>query len=114
MRPSLPVGTRIAADGTRLPGAYTPPHLDFAHSPPLTYPQISIRLGEQGNVDVFMKVSADGSVRDVTLARSSGSERLDKSAVEQIAAFHFFPGTVDGQPGRYRAAVLNQRFNLRS
>jgi len=48
------------------------------------YPAISIRLQEQGVVKVRFVVSVDGTVRDCTVAVSSGKSRLDEAACAMV------------------------------
>ncbi len=61
----------------------------------------------------MFKVLQDGSVQDVKLARTSGSQRLDAAAVTQIATWHFFPATIDGKPVE-SYVLFRQIFHLRS
>jgi periplasmic protein TonB len=37
-------------------------------------------------------------VLDVRLSRSSGSQALDRSAIETVRTWRFNPATVDGEP----------------
>lgn len=50
------------------------------------YPALSQRLGETGNVMVRYDVGVDGSISNVTVAKSSGSERLDAAAVNCVSS----------------------------
>jgi protein TonB len=47
------------------------------------YPSPDIRAGNEGNADVEVYVLPNGQVGDARIARSSGFERLDQSAVEE-------------------------------
>ena len=47
------------------------------------YPSPDIREGNEGNADVEVYVLPNGRVGDARIARSSGFERLDQSAVEE-------------------------------
>jgi protein TonB len=47
------------------------------------YPSPDIREGNEGNADVEVYVLPNGHVGDARIARSSGFERLDQSAVEE-------------------------------
>src|ERR1700760_758225 len=49
------------------------------------YPDLSRRMNEQGNVLVRYDVGADGSISNVTVTKSSGSERLDAAAVQCVS-----------------------------
>jgi protein TonB len=50
------------------------------------YPALSSRLGEQGNVMVRYDVGVDGSISNVAVVKSSGSERLDAAAVNCVSS----------------------------
>jgi periplasmic protein TonB len=65
------------------------------------YPDASRRLGEQGTALVHMCIGAGGRVvGDPTIARSSGSSRLDGAAIRYARATsgHFRPETRNGTP----------------
>jgi TonB family protein len=62
------------------------------------YPLLSVRLNEEGASIVSYNIATDGSVRDVTVAASSGSERLDAAAMACASARRYPPATVDGKP----------------
>ncbi|MEJ0041121.1 MAG: energy transducer TonB [Rhizomicrobium sp.] len=42
-------------------------------------------------------MSADGTVRDVKVAKTSGSDGLDEAAVACVAKWHYRPALKDGQ-----------------
>jgi TonB family protein len=62
------------------------------------YPPLSKRLGEQGAVQMQVMVEATGTVSKIKVIKSSGFERLDKSALEATACMKFQAGTIDGVP----------------
>ena len=63
------------------------------------YPAIKVHLGNEGTTFVNVTVGTDGSVKNVTLAQSSGHQELDEAAVDCIATrWHFKPAMQDGQP----------------
>jgi periplasmic protein TonB len=63
------------------------------------YPAISVRLGEQGVTTVGFTITTEGSVDNVHVVNSSGSERLDNAAVSCVANWHYGPAKNDaGQP----------------
>lgn len=74
--------------------------LDSRH--PLTqppYPAPSIRLGEEGNLDIEVLVGKNGRVTAARIARSSGYLRLDHAALEEARRlWRLKPGTLDGEP----------------
>lgn len=55
-------------------------------------------MGHQGEVLLDVHVERDGRVSDVRLKRSSGSNLLDRTAIETVRDWHFQPATVDGKP----------------
>lgn len=74
------------------------------------YPPMSRRLGEQGVVILRVLISAEGRAVDVRLLRSSGSERLDRSAMEAIREWRFIPASRGGKP---EAAWYEWRWEFR-
>jgi protein TonB len=56
----------------------------YLHNPKPPYPVMSRRLGESGNVIVRALFGPDGRVLEARLQRSSGFERLDRSALETV------------------------------
>ncbi|MGA7710664.1 MAG: energy transducer TonB [Rhizomicrobium sp.] len=63
------------------------------------YPPISKRLGEQGTTVVAFHIGVDGIPKDITIAGSSGSERLDNAAISCVAAnWHYSPAIEEGHP----------------
>jgi protein TonB len=76
------------------------------------YPSASIRMDEQGVVDLDFLIETDGSVVDSKIARSSGYRRLDEAARRALGQCRFAPGTVDGKPER-SWAHLRYRWTLK-
>lgn len=64
----------------------------------IEYPRLSRRLGEQGTVEVRMRVAVDGSVAAVELVKGSGFARLDEAALAGVALWRFEPAKRDGVP----------------
>ena len=63
------------------------------------YPALSQRLGEQGTTRLKLTVGVDGKPTDVTVAKSSGSTRLDAAAVQYVKDnWTWEPATRDGKP----------------
>ncbi len=50
------------------------------------YPDLSRRLNESGDVLVHYDVGVDGSINNVGVAKSSGSDRLDQAAVSCVSS----------------------------
>ncbi|HTT84887.1 MAG TPA: energy transducer TonB [Rhizomicrobium sp.] len=79
--------------------APTPPRgIESTHTQP-PYPVLARRIGEQGTVLLKITVNADGSVQNVTVARSSGDNDLDEAALDWVKAhWRYKPATRDGKP----------------
>lgn len=80
-----------------------PPRFDLAYlrNPAPAYPPLARRLHEQGRVVLRVRVDEDGLARDVRVEASSGSERLDRAALEAVRQWRFAPArrgerTVEG------------------
>jgi protein TonB len=61
------------------------------------YPFFGRIFGREGTTELAFTVSADGTVRDVKIARSSGSDGLDDAAVKCVAKWHYRPALKDGE-----------------
>lgn len=72
------------------------PKYDLNPRPP--YPEIARRRGYQGTAVLLVRVMKDGSVGEVRLAQSSGYEILDRSALETVKTWRFFPAMVGHEP----------------
>ncbi len=79
-----------------------------------SYPAQSKRLREQGEVTLRVLLDATGSVRDVAVVRSSGSQRLDAAGIATVRAWRCRPAMRDNQAVQSTATqtfefVLNKR-----
>lgn len=92
-----------------------PPHpADYRVNPKPPYPPLSRRLGEAGTVHLDILVNPDGSVAKLTVAKTSGYPRLDRSAIETVRShWKFEPAREDGKPVALWVTVPIQ-FTLRS
>lgn len=70
--------------------------LKTSHRVEPIYPATSRRLSEEGTVRLRVLVDERGRAREVTVARSSGFERLDNAAVDAVRRWRFVAAT-DGQ-----------------
>ena len=61
------------------------------------YPFFARVLDREGTTELAFMVSADGTVRDVKVVKSSGHEGLDDAATECVAKWHYRPAVRDGQ-----------------
>ncbi|HJW41952.1 MAG TPA: energy transducer TonB [Rhizomicrobium sp.] len=50
------------------------------------YPPLSAKLNESGNVLIHYDVGVDGSITNVGVSKSSGSDRLDQAAVNCVSS----------------------------
>ncbi|MBU6442555.1 MAG: TonB family protein [Alphaproteobacteria bacterium] len=93
----------------QVPATYPTPR-GRSHSCEAGYPPISRRLGETGVVLVRFTVNVDGSVTNVSVAKSSGYSRLDEAAVSCASRWEYNPATRGGKPLAitYEAKVLYQ------
>lgn len=64
---------------------------------PPKYPLESRRAHEQGTVVLKLVLAADGRVSDISVARSSGSDRLDRAALSAVRTWRWKPAMRDGQ-----------------
>jgi len=74
------------------------PRVDGAHSQQPDYPSDARRAGEEGSLILQVLVDPNGRAIDSKLEQSSGSERLDRAALQGVkTSYRFTPGTVDGK-----------------
>ena len=97
--PTASIPPSIATDRSAATPARTAPklHASWAGNAPPPYPAAARRMGAQGEVRLDVLVAADGTVREVLLRHSSGSQVLDRSAIATVRTWRFEPATVDGQ-----------------
>jgi protein TonB len=69
----------------------SPASIGRAHTCMQNYPPISQRLGEEGVTLLAFTVTAEGGVADISVAKSSGSERLDSAAVACATTWRYKP-----------------------
>ncbi|HWL46406.1 MAG TPA: energy transducer TonB [Sphingomonadaceae bacterium] len=72
---------------------------------PPRYPIESRRKHEQGVVTLSLVLGLDGRVAQISLARSSGFERLDKAALDAVRYWRWSPTVRNGQPVTVRGFV---------
>lgn len=91
--PSAQVAKSPAAALPVVAPRYQAPGLN---NPPLRYPPVSRRLGEEGKVRLRVLVSPEGRALQIQMLTSSGSSRLDAAARELVARWRFLPATKGG------------------
>jgi len=69
------------------------------------YPIESRRQREQGTVTLSLLLDTDGRVKDIAIARSSGSGRLDRAALDAVKRWRWAPLMVQGMAAMVRGEV---------
>jgi periplasmic protein TonB len=70
------------------------------------YPALSLKLHEEGVTMVKFTITADGDVTNASVAKGSGSDRLDEAALSCIVRWHWNPATnPQGQPMETETAL---------
>jgi TonB family protein len=87
------------ADGATTTGAIVLSSTDPQIKPwPIHYPEMSIRLGEEGYAQVTLVVTSNGGTRDIHITQSTGYQRLDDAALDYVRSWMFLPATIGGKP----------------
>lgn len=81
-------------------------------NPTPSYPGMSRRRGEEGQVVLQVVVGTDGRVASLSVAQSSGFRRLDKAALDAVRQWRFQPARRGSTPVR-SVARIPIRFALR-
>jgi protein TonB len=91
--PRIEAPVVAAAPPTPPPAPVVPPRFDAAYleNPAPSYPALSRRMREQGRVVLRVLVTPGGTCERIELRASSGSERLDQSALETVKRWRFVP-----------------------
>jgi protein TonB len=77
----------------------------YLSNPAPAYPLAAKRRGIEGRVLVQAELDEHGLPSTVRLARSSGSEMLDNSALEAVKGWRFSPAKLGGHPVRTRIVI---------
>ena len=111
-----PVGALAStAPPAPVPAPLTPPSFNAAYlnNPAPAYPTLSRRMGEEGKVVLRVFVNESGLPQDVQLKSSSGSNRLDSTAVDTVKQWKFVPARRGDTPvGAWVLVPIS--FSLRS
>ncbi len=67
-------------------------------NPPPHYPRTARKRNYQGTVMLDVRVTADGSVAQLRIAKSSGYAILDRSAAKSVKGWRFSPALRAGRP----------------
>jgi protein TonB len=93
--PTPPVPARVTVQAPR-----------YLVEPKLNLPLASRRLGEQGLVQLRLRIGTNGELLEVQLARSSGFERLDSQALRDIRSARFAPLVESGRAVEWEGLAL--------
>ena len=93
----------IAADAGDAPLSVSQP--DYLRRPKAAYPPAAKRARAQGLVHVRALVDTDGHAREVSVARSSGFELLDRAACDAVMQAAFIPYRQNDVPRRMLVIV---------
>ena len=80
------------------PAISSPASIGRPHTCQQDYPPISKRLGETGTTLLAFQIGTDGAISNITVANSSGSQRLDDAAVACAASWRYKPAIQSGVP----------------
>jgi TonB family protein len=72
----------------------------------------SARLGQKGRVSLVFEIVRDGSVPELRLVASSGSDSLDRAAIASIRASNPFPPLPEEFTGKHLVLQFNFLYNL--
>ncbi|MCB5186999.1 energy transducer TonB [Methylobacillus caricis] len=85
--------------------------VSYSHQELPVYPAMSRRLGEQGVVMLRMLISETGVPESIQIETSSGSERLDKAALEAAKKSRFNPYKRNNKPMKV-SVIAPVRFTI--
>jgi protein TonB len=88
-----PAPVAVAPPAPPAPAPLVPPsfNANYLNNPAPAYPPISRRMGEEGKVVLRVRVNERGLPDEVQVKASSGSERLDMTALETVRHWKFIP-----------------------
>lgn len=93
--PAPPAGPVEAGDLSARLVSFTPP----------AYPTESRRQREEGTVVLSLLLDTDGRVAEIAVAKSSGSSRLDRAALDAARRWRWAPLVVHGAPAMVRGLL---------
>jgi TonB family protein len=79
---------------------------------PPSYPQTALANGEEGWVKLSFVISPKGEVEDTMIEDSSGSESLERAAMQSVEAWRYSPATRNGVPVEQSMVETVIRFEL--
>ena len=96
-KPQAPVVKVVRVNVPVIQHVSRPPSLSKPETCRDNYPFFARVLGQEGTTELALKVMADGTVSDVKVSKSSGSDRLDDAAVDCVSGWHYRPAIKDDQ-----------------
>jgi len=96
-KPQAPVVKIVKVNVPVVQHVSRPPTLSKPENCRDHYPFFARVLGQEGTTELALKVLADGTVSDVKVSKSSGSDRLDDAAVDCVSQWHYRPAIKDDQ-----------------
>ena len=74
-----------------------PPALSKPENCRSDYPLIARIFDQEGTTELAFQVMADGTLSDIKITKSSGSDRLDGAAIDCVSKWHYRPAIVNDQ-----------------
>ena len=67
------------------------------HNPKPPYPAMAFKMRVEGTVILKALIQPDGKCSEVMVAKTSGNESLDRSALNTVSQWQFTPGKSQGK-----------------
>jgi TonB family protein len=80
-------------------------HPKYSENPKPVYPPEAIKEGNEGTVLLLVEVLPNGRVGEIEVAKSSGYEMLDQSALTTVKRWQFIPAKKGGAPFTCRVRI---------
>lgn len=78
---------------------------DYLKNPAPIYPERARLLRQEGIVYVYVEIAKDGSVKDLSLGKSSGFPLLDEAAIKAVRKWKFQPAQQGGEAVESKVSV---------
>lgn len=95
--PAPPAAITAPSPAPVAPRQIAPSAVRYVKLPELNFPALSKRARESGTVVLRITVDMSGRLKDASVHRSSGFERLDQAALSDIRSARFAPYLEDGK-----------------
>lgn len=92
-------------------GALTEIQPDYFRNPAPVYPERARILRQEGVVYIYVAIAQDGSVKDLSLGKTSGFPLLDEAALKAVRKWQFQPAQRGGTATESRVSIPI-RFNI--